>query len=112
MKKIGKEIEAFMIKLYILKTLNKRSNYPYAMYKNLENIIKKKVKLDDELLIRLKDDFYNNIKLLEEKNYIKRKNSKNNKTFYSITKKGKEVLSDIKSSIKRYIDELNELIGV
>ena len=105
-KEIDKTFIKGVIKLIILKNIERKNNYPYGIFK--------KIKSNKHFIFKIsKNDLYNTISSMEKDGLIKSNNkiSKDNghKTF-QITEKGKEISKKSKEIMHSHITALKKLM--
>lgn len=105
--KIDKELLKGSTNLLILKLLEKENMYGYQMIKELQK--------KSENIFELKEGtLYPILHLLEEKNYITSywdETTSKKRKYYSITKKGKDVLKEKEEEWKIFSSGVNRVIG-
>ena len=105
--KIDKELLKGSTTMLILKLLEKENMYGYQMIKELQK--------KSENIFKLKEGtLYPILHLLEEKNYITSywdETTSKKRKYYSITKKGKDLLKEKQEEWKIFSNGVNKVIG-
>ncbi len=105
--KIDKELLKGSTNLLILKLLEKENMYGYQMIKELQS--------KSENIFELKEGtLYPILHLLEEKGYITSywdESTSKKRKYYSITKKGRDVLKEKEEEWKIFSNGVNKVIG-
>ena len=109
---MNKDMSHIVLKLVLLRRIEKSPVYSYALVKELRESrfsgFLKKFSLD------VKNDTYNTIKVLEKSGYIKVTSKIENgrlKKYYTITKVGKTALKDARTLFMNSMSELMKIVS-